>query len=91
MRTALRVRGACVVLHRSASLVCFAPALQHPQKYRALIEAGIDVVEQVLCEVAPNVHSFAHLRAKKEKMGHALSLGGRKGMETTYAPAAAPG
>ena len=27
------------------------------------------------CEAAPNPHSFAYLRTKKEKMGHALSLG----------------
>jgi hypothetical protein len=44
----------------------------NPQKSRALIDAGIDVVEQVPCEVAPNPHSFAYLQTKKEKMGHAL-------------------
>ena len=27
------------------------------------------------CEAAPNPHSLAYLRTKKEKMGHALSLG----------------
>jgi GTP cyclohydrolase II len=49
----------------------------NPDKARALSEAGIAVVAQVSCEVAPNQHSFAYLRAKKEKMGHALSLGPR--------------
>jgi len=49
----------------------------NPDKARALSEAGIAVVAQVPCEVAPNPHSFAYLRAKKEKMGHALSLGRR--------------
>jgi GTP cyclohydrolase II len=34
---------------------------------------GIEVVPQLACEVAPNPHSFANLRAKKEKMGHALN------------------
>jgi 3,4-dihydroxy-2-butanone 4-phosphate synthase/GTP cyclohydrolase II len=63
----------------------------NPNKYRALIDGGIDVVEQVLCEVAPNAHSFPYLRAKKEKMGHALSLGSPESVEFAYAPAAAPG
>ena len=27
------------------------------------------------CEAAPNPHSLTYLRTKKEKMGHALSLG----------------
>jgi GTP cyclohydrolase II len=44
----------------------------NPQKSRTLIAAGIDVVEQIPCEVAPNSHSFAYLQTKKEKMGHAL-------------------
>ncbi len=44
----------------------------NPQKSRTLINAGIDVVEQIPCEVAPNPHSFAYLQAKKEKMGHGL-------------------
>jgi 3,4-dihydroxy-2-butanone 4-phosphate synthase/GTP cyclohydrolase II len=60
----------------------------NPQKYRALIDAGIDVVEQVRCEVAPNSYSFAYLQAKKEKMGHALSLGGPKSTESTHASVA---
>jgi len=63
----------------------------NPKKYRALIDAGVDVVEQVSCEVAPNSHSFAYLQAKKEKMGHALSLGDRKSTESTPARAAGLG
>jgi 3,4-dihydroxy-2-butanone 4-phosphate synthase len=50
----------------------------NPHKSRALIDAGIEVVEQVPCEVAPNPHSFAYLQAKKEKMGHALSQSDRE-------------
>jgi 3,4-dihydroxy-2-butanone 4-phosphate synthase/GTP cyclohydrolase II len=49
----------------------------NPAKARALSEAGIAVVAQVPCEVAPTRHSYAYLRAKKEKLGHALSLGRR--------------
>src|ERR1700752_531635 len=50
----------------------------NPQKSRTLIDAGIDVVERVSCEVAPNPHSFAYLQAKKVKMGHALSQSSRE-------------
>jgi 3,4-dihydroxy-2-butanone 4-phosphate synthase len=45
-----------------------------------LNDGGIQVVEQVPCEVAPNPHSLAYLVTKKEKMGHRLSLG-RENME----------
>jgi hypothetical protein len=40
----------------------------------ALAANGIEVVAQLTCEAVPNPHSFAYLRTKKEKMGHALSL-----------------
>src|SRR3989440_12273112 len=46
----------------------------NPQKSRALINAGIEVVAEIPCEVAPNPCSFQYLRTKKEKMGHRLSL-----------------
>jgi GTP cyclohydrolase II len=47
----------------------------NPRKASALIEQGIEVVAQLSCEVAPNPHSFAYLRTKKERMGHVLTLG----------------
>src|SRR5439155_11292440 len=34
---------------------------------------GIEA-ERLSCEAAPNSHSLAYLRTKKEKMGHALTL-----------------
>jgi GTP cyclohydrolase II len=46
----------------------------NPEKSRALREAGIEVVARVACEAEPTPHSLAYLRAKKEKMAHALSL-----------------
>src|SRR6266446_4811318 len=46
----------------------------NPHKSRALSAAGI-AVSRVPCEVAPTPYSFSYLRAKKEKMGHHLSLG----------------
>ncbi len=46
----------------------------NPRKSRALSAAGI-AVSQVPCEVAPTPYSLSYLRAKKERMGHYLSLG----------------
>src|SRR6476659_8758542 len=47
----------------------------NPQKASVLSDAGIEVVAQVPCEAAPNEHSLGYLRTKKEKLGHALTLG----------------
>src|SRR5713226_4786997 len=47
----------------------------NPQKATVLSDAGIEVIAQVPCEAAPNEHSLGYLRTKKEKLGHALTLG----------------
>jgi 3,4-dihydroxy-2-butanone 4-phosphate synthase/GTP cyclohydrolase II len=47
----------------------------NPLKVHALRDAGINVVAQVPCEAAPSTHSLAYLRAKKDRMGHTLTLG----------------
>ena len=46
----------------------------NPDKARALVNAGIQVVEHIPCEVTPNPHAITYLRTKKERMGHTLSL-----------------
>jgi GTP cyclohydrolase II len=46
----------------------------NPRKASALAKNGVEVVAPLSCEGAPNPHSFAYLRTKKEKMHHALSL-----------------
>jgi GTP cyclohydrolase II len=46
----------------------------NPEKYRALVGAGIEVIERITCEMAPNIHALSYLRTKKEKMGHTLRL-----------------
>jgi 3,4-dihydroxy-2-butanone 4-phosphate synthase len=51
-------------------------------------QASIEVVAQVPCEVAPTPHSLAYLRARKEKMGHALSLRQPDSPEHATAPRA---
>jgi len=47
----------------------------NPRKASALARNGIEVVAQLPCEAEPSPHAFAYLRTKKEKMGHALTLG----------------
>jgi GTP cyclohydrolase II len=49
----------------------------NPRKASALAQNGIELVAHLSCEAAPNPHSFAYLRTKKERMGHVLNL--RKG------------
>ena len=47
----------------------------NPNKCHALTNAGIEVVEQLACEAQTTAYSISYLRTKKEKMGHALTLG----------------
>ena len=42
----------------------------NPDKVAALERAGVEVVERVPCEVAPNPHAEEYLKTKKEKLGH---------------------
>lgn len=53
---------------------CVRLLSNNPDKSRALLDAGIDVVTRIPCEAVANVHSLPYLRAKKEKLGHALTL-----------------
>jgi len=46
----------------------------NPEKSRALVNAGLAVVEQLSCEAAPHSYSISYLRTKKEKLGHTLKL-----------------
>ena len=48
----------------------------NPHKADALTRNGIEVAAQFACEAAPNPHSLAYLRTKKERMGHTLALRG---------------
>ena len=45
----------------------------NPQKRRALLNGGIEVLEQIPCEITPNPHALSYLRVKKDKMGHVLT------------------
>jgi len=46
----------------------------NPRKVRALADAGIEVTARIPCEVLPTPASLPYLRAKKEKLGHLLTL-----------------
>src|SRR6266568_51799 len=59
----------------------------NPRKASALTQNGIELVAQLSCEAAPNPHSFAYLRTKKERMGHALSLQSEGAAQTRDLPA----
>ncbi len=56
----------------------------NPRKSAALTYAGIEVVARTPCEVAPTSYSLAYLQAKKEKMGHLLSLRGNTGDDSSH-------
>ena len=43
-------------------------------KAGALFDAGVEVVARIPCEALPTPHSHAYLQAKKEKLGHTLTL-----------------
>lgn len=53
----------------------------NPAKARALTDAGIEVIARIPCEAKANPFSLPYLRAKKEKMDHALSLLSREGAD----------
>ncbi len=44
----------------------------NPKKRTGLIGYGLEIVENVPIEVAPNPHNVDYLRVKREKMGHTL-------------------
>jgi GTP cyclohydrolase II len=46
----------------------------NPRKACALTENNVEVVVLLSCEVAPNPHSLAYLRTKRQRMGHTLGL-----------------
>ena len=47
----------------------------NPLKLRALEEAGLEIVERVAIEVAPNETAAKYLQTKKDKLGHLLKFG----------------
>jgi len=72
--------GLSVAILRDLGINRLRLLTNNPNKSRALVEAGVEVVEQVACEVAANSYSLPYLRVKKEKMGHTLTL---QAQETT--------
>jgi len=42
----------------------------NPQKRVGLLGYGLEIVEQVAIEIAPNVHNVKYLETKRDKMGH---------------------
>ena len=64
----------------------------NPAKCGALQRAGINIVEKIPCEAAPNPDSIAYLTAKRKKMGHTLEVCGTEaGPRASNEPAECPG
>jgi 3,4-dihydroxy-2-butanone 4-phosphate synthase/GTP cyclohydrolase II len=72
--------GLSVAILRELGLDRVRLLTNNPNKVRALIDGGIEA-EQLSCEAAPNSHSLAYLRTKKEKMGHQLRLNGARAVD----------
>lgn len=49
----------------------------NPKKRTGLIGYGLEIIENVAIEVAHNKHNEAYLKAKKDKLGHSLKMGGK--------------
>ena len=49
----------------------------NPKKRTGLIGYGLEIIENVAIEVAHNEHNEAYLKAKKDKLGHSLKMGGK--------------
>ena len=64
-----------VAILNELGVTCVRLLSNNPDKTHALLEAGIEVVTRIPCEVVANIHSLPYLRAKKEKFGHALRIG----------------
>lgn len=47
----------------------------NPLKHRALLRAGIEVLERVSLEMAPNPVNLTYLQAKATRLGHFLTVG----------------
>jgi 3,4-dihydroxy-2-butanone 4-phosphate synthase/GTP cyclohydrolase II len=74
--------GLSVAILRELGLDRVRLLTNNPDKVRALTDGGI-AVEQFSCEAAPNSHSLAYLRTKKERMGHQLKLNGTRAVDRT--------
>src|SRR6266851_2888706 len=72
--------GLSVAILRELGLGRVRLLTNNPNKVRALTDGGIEV-DQLSCEAAPNSHSLAYLRTKKEKMGHQLRLNGTRAVD----------
>lgn len=45
----------------------------NPKKRTGLVSYGLEIVDNVALEIAPNEHNYNYLKTKKEKLGHELS------------------
>lgn len=70
----LRCYEQCAEILRDLGLTRVRLMSNNPDKFRALEEAGLNVVERVSLAIPPANAARHYLRTKKEKMGHMLEL-----------------
>jgi len=44
----------------------------NPKKRAGLMGYGLEIVDSVAIEIAPNKHNEAYLKTKRDKMGHTI-------------------
>jgi 3,4-dihydroxy 2-butanone 4-phosphate synthase/GTP cyclohydrolase II len=44
----------------------------NPQKRVGLLGYGLEIIEQIPIEIAPNPHNVDYLTTKRDKMGHTI-------------------
>jgi GTP cyclohydrolase II len=66
--------GLPVAILGGLDIKCVRLLTNNPQKFRTLVNAGIEVVEQIPCHTISDPHAFLYLRRKKEKIGQTLTL-----------------
>ncbi len=70
----LREYGTGAQILKELGLTRIRLMTNNPRKIVGLDAFGLKVIEQVPIEVAPNSRNYRYLKAKKEKLGHTLSL-----------------
>jgi 3,4-dihydroxy 2-butanone 4-phosphate synthase/GTP cyclohydrolase II len=63
----------CIEILKSFGIRKVRLMSNNPQKFQALEDAGVRVVQRIPIEIAPSDTSENYLRTKKEKLGHMLS------------------
>lgn len=70
----LREYSQCVEILRDLGLRRVKVMSNNPEKLRAMVEGGLEIVERIPLEIAPSPEKLNYLHTKKTRMGHLLDL-----------------